>query len=222
MSRKFLFWKRESAPQASKGKYLVVPLHKLLDNPFQIRKTFPEDSLRSLADSIQKHGLLQPLVVKQVHEGFFEVIIGTRRLAACRMIRMSQVPVLVMEFSEKDFCEISVLENIQRCGLTPLEEAHAYERIKGEFVFSSTEELAARLGVSKEHVEERLKLLKLPEIIKKGVDSGMVSPQQAILLLNLPAQEEQIQAFLEIHKNQLDLSQTMKMLNLRKSRDREG
>ncbi|MDR2068198.1 MAG: ParB/RepB/Spo0J family partition protein [Holosporaceae bacterium] len=144
-------------------------------NPFQPRQIFNEESLDSLAESIKRKGVLQPiLVIKCGDNDGYQLIAGERRLRASKIAGLDEIPAIVVDLSEKDQLEISILENIQREDLNPLEEAKAYRRLMDEFQYTQ-EELSESLGKSRSHVANMLRLLSLPDEVKVLINDGKLS-----------------------------------------------
>ncbi len=153
-------------------------------NPYQPRTAFEEEKLRELADSIRAHGILNPLVVVQRADGRYELIAGERRLRAARDIGLPRVPAIVRVADHKQQLELSLIENIQREDLNPIERASGYERLMREF--SLTQEEAARvLGKSRSVIANTIRLLRLPEEIKDSLHRGEISEGHAKIILGL-------------------------------------
>jgi ParB family chromosome partitioning protein len=143
-------------------------------NPFQPRQTFAEDSLHSLAESIKRKGIIQPILVHKLTDGSYQLIAGERRLRASKIAGLKEIPAIVANMSKEDQLEVAILENIQREDLNPLEEAHAYKRLMNEFNHTQ-EELAEILGKSRSHIANMLRLLTLPEDVKTHIKAGALS-----------------------------------------------
>ena len=144
-----------------------VPVDQVRPNPYQPRKTFDEQRLKELAQSIQQHGVFTPILVKK-SVGGYELIAGERRLRASKMAGLENIPAIEMEFDDQQMMEIALLENIQREDLNVIEEAKAYEKMIGKLGYTQ-EELARRIGKSREHVANTLRLLRLPQKIQEYV-----------------------------------------------------
>jgi ParB family chromosome partitioning protein len=162
-----------------------VAIEQLRPGRFQPRRIFDDDSLRTLADSIRDKGVLQPLLVRRDPDdaNAYEIIAGERRWRAAQMARLHEVPVVVKELDDRGALEIALVENIQRQDLTPFEEAEGFRRLMDEF--SHTQEaLAQAVGKSRSHVANMMRLLSLPEPVKRLVDSGELTAGHARALLN--------------------------------------
>ncbi len=152
-------------------------------NPYQPRKTFDKARLQELADSIRQHGVFTPILVKRSLGGY-ELIAGERRLRACRIAGLKKIPAIEMEFDDQQMMEIALLENIQREDLNAIEEAKAYEKLIQKVGYTQ-EELARRIGKSREHVANMMRLLKLPTRLQQHVTAHELSMGHVRALLSL-------------------------------------
>lgn len=160
-----------------------VSIDDVRPNPYQPRKTFDEGRLRELADSIRQHGVFTPILVKRSLGGY-ELIAGERRLRACRLAGIKKIPAIEMEFDDQQMMEIALLENIQREDLNAIEEAKAYEKLIQKVGYTQ-EELARRIGKSREHVANMMRLLKLPVRLQQHVTAHELSMGHVRALLSL-------------------------------------
>jgi len=162
----------------------TVPVENLRAGRFQPRRTFDEDSIADLVESVREKGILQPILVRpSVTEGhLFEIIAGERRWRAAQRAQLHEVPVIVRDMTDQEALEVALVENLQRQDLTPLEEADGYRRFLEEFNHTQ-EELAKAVGKSRSHVANMLRLLSLPEPIKAMVDSNQLSAGHARALI---------------------------------------
>jgi ParB family chromosome partitioning protein len=154
-------------------KIIQIPLSQLRANPYQPRKHFNEDSIKELAESIREHGVIQPIIVRKVLKGF-EIIAGERRLRASQVCGLATIPAVERSFSDQQVMEIALIENVQREDLNALEIAVAYQSIIDSFSLTQ-EELSAKVGKSRSHIANFLRLLQLPEAIKQYVSRGTLS-----------------------------------------------
>jgi ParB family chromosome partitioning protein len=176
---------------------LDVPLEQVYPNPYQPRKSFEQEALQELADSIKVHGIIQPLVVTKTNQGY-ELLVGERRLRAAKLAGLASVPVVVKhDVSGEQKLEIALIENIQRRNLNPIEEARAYRRLLDEFKMKQ-ETIAAKVGKSRPAVTNIMRLLTLPSEIQQALEKGSISEGHARALLALRSQEEQLLLFSEI------------------------
>ncbi len=165
-------------------KVVELPIERIEPNPFQPRRAFAPQALEALAQSIARHGLLQPVVVRPAAEGY-QLIAGERRLRACQMAGLTAVPVVVRRASDEQALLLALLENLQREDLNPLEEAQAFARLQEHFGLSQ-EEVARAVGKDRSTVANALRLLKLPGDIRDDLAAGRLSPGHARALLALP------------------------------------
>lgn len=168
------------------NKVVLVPLDKIEANPNQPRKTFDEDSLVELSESIKHKGVIQPVLVEKNDnkEGSYIIVAGERRYRASKIACIEKIPVIVRSFSEEDKLEIALIENIQRENLTPIEEARAYRHIMDSLNLNQ-QELSERVGKNRSTVANSLRLLKLPEDIQDSLNKGKLSPGHARSILSI-------------------------------------
>ncbi|MCW5698960.1 MAG: ParB/RepB/Spo0J family partition protein [Rhodospirillales bacterium] len=195
----------------------TVPIELLAPSPLQPRHKMDEEDLQRLSQSVAEKGVLQPLLVRRDpnDSNMFEIVAGERRWRAAQMAGLYEVPVVVKELSDHETLEIALVENLQRENLTPLEEALGYNRLIGEFSHTQ-EDLAKRLGKSRSHVANMMRLLGLPEEIKSMLESGALSTGHARALLGADNAVELAQ---RVVKQGLNVRQTE---NLTKSEGKAG
>ena len=183
----------EAQVQEDVGAYFEeIPVGAITPNPRQPRQVFDEEALEELAESIKVVGLLQPVVVRKVMPGHYELIMGERRWRACEIAGLSQIPAIVRETSDDDMLRDALIENLHRQQLNPLEEAAAYAQLLEDFS-ATHEELAQKVGRSRPHISNTIRLLNLPANVQKRVAAGVLSAGHAKALLgveNLEAQEQ--------------------------------
>ena len=167
---------------------VVVNLNDIEPNRNQPRKDFSEESLSELADSIAKHGLIQPIVVRPTLDGRYMIIAGERRWRACRIAGLSEVPVMIKETDDRTLMELALIENLQREDLNPVEEALGFKALIEEFALTQ-EEVAARMGKSRSAVTNALRLLSLNEAELDALRKGMISAGHARALLSCESDE---------------------------------
>ena len=158
-------------------------------NEDQPRKYFDEEKIKELADSINSHGLVQPIIVNKSQSGKYKIIAGERRFRACKIAGLRQVPVIIKDLTEKEILEIALIENIQRQELTAIEEAEGFQKLIKEYGYSQGE-LAVVVGKSRSHVANLLRLNQLPESIKFMINNGQLSMGHARCLIGLENAEE--------------------------------
>ncbi|RUT47087.1 ParB/RepB/Spo0J family partition protein [Paenibacillus anaericanus] len=164
-------------------KVIDIPLNQLRANPYQPRKVFDEDAIRELAESIRQHGVIQPIIVRSVMKGY-EIIAGERRFRASQFCGNSTVPAVVRSFSDQQVMEIALIENLQRENLNAMEVAVAYQGLMDQFQLTQ-EELSLKVGKSRSHIANFLRLLSLPEEVKEDVSRGTLSMGHARALVGL-------------------------------------
>ena len=164
-----------------------IHLKELRPNPYQPRKTFQQEAIDELKDSILEHGILQPLVVRKSIKGY-EIVVGERRYRAAKEAGFKTVPVVVRELNEQQMMELAILENLQREDLNPIEEAFAYQLLL-ERLNITQDELAKRLGKSRPHITNHVRLLTLPEEIRNYISEGKISMRHGRALLSLKKKE---------------------------------
>src|SRR5512137_1360789 len=169
-----------------------LPLADLGLNPFQPRKHFNQAALEELASTIRDHGILTPVVVRRVSDGF-QIVAGERRIRAARLAGLTHVPAIIRDASDSQALQMALVENLQREDLNPLEAAEAYQRLVDEFGLTQ-EELAGRLGRDRSSVANSLRLLRLPKRIRDDVAEGALSEGHARALLGLEKTGDQLKA----------------------------
>jgi ParB family chromosome partitioning protein len=180
------------------GAYLEeIPVSAIIANPRQPRQVFDEDSLTELAESISAVGLLQPVVVRPARAGRYELIMGERRWRACQRAGIPVIPAIVKQTSDDDMLRDALIENLHREQLNPLEEAAAYQQLLDDFS-ATHEELARRIGRSRPHISNTIRLLNLPPAVQKRVAAGVLSAGHARALLAVGDPEAQEQLALRI------------------------
>ena len=178
-----------SVPESAQA-VTSLPLQKVEPNPNQPRHRFDEEELQALADSISEHGILQPLAVRKMEGGFYQIIAGERRWRAARLAGLQEVPVVVVEADDKTVMELALIENLQRQDLNPMEEAEGYRVLTEEYGLTQ-EEAAARVGKSRPAVANALRLLALPDEVRELVEKGELSAGHARAILSLPTKTKQ-------------------------------
>ena len=163
-----------SAPETQQ-EVTRLPLQKVEPNPNQPRRRFDEEELQALSDSIAEHGILQPLAVRAMEGGFYQIIAGERRWRAARLAGLKEVPVVVVEADDRTVMELALIENLQRQDLNPMEEAEGYRVLTEEYGLTQ-EQAAARVGKSRPAVANALRLLALPEDVRSLVEKGEPLP----------------------------------------------
>lgn len=166
---------------------LMIPVSEIRPNPYQPRKIFNKEALEELSLSIQQHGVFTPVLVKKSISGY-ELITGERRWRASKMANLEEIPAIVVDFDDQQMMEVALLENVQREDLNVIEEAKAYEQLIQRLNYTQ-EQLAHRIGKSREHITNTLRLLRLPEEVQEKVTSKQLSMGHARALLGLKDEE---------------------------------
>lgn len=192
----------------------MMKLSKIEPNREQPRKNFEEDALLELADSIKKFGVVQPLVV-QKRDDYYEIIAGERRWRAAKLAGLKEVPVIVKEYTKQEAVEISLIENIQRENLNPIEEAMAYKRLLTEFSLKQ-DEVAERVSKSRVAVTNSMRLLKLSEKVQQMVVDEKISTGHARALLAIEDPDEQLALATKIFDEKLSVRETENLIRLLK------
>ena len=188
----------------------VVKISLVEPNREQPRKHFDEDSLLELAESIKQFGILQPLLVREKN-GYYEIIAGERRWRAAKLAGLKEVPIIVRDLSEQQIVEISLIENIQRENLNPIEEAQAFRRLMEEFHLKQ-DEIAERVSKSRTAVTNSMRLLKLSKQVQQMVIDEMISTGHARCLISIENDEMQHQIALRIFDEKLSVRETEKLV----------
>ena len=176
-----------------KSAYQLLPIYKVEPNPDQPRHDFDEEELQALADSITVHGIIQPLTVREMPNGYYQIIAGERRWRAARMADLSDVPAVIIEADDKKAMELALIENLQRQDLNPLEEALGYQTLMNEYGLTQ-EEAAGRVGKSRPAVANALRLLGLCPEVQERVRKGELSAGHARAILQLKSEKKQQEA----------------------------
>ena len=204
--------------QSSSGE-ILVKINQVEPNREQPRKEFDEDSLMELADSIKQFGILQPLLV-QKRKDYYEIIAGERRWRAAKMAGIKEVPIIIREYTDQEIVEISLIENIQRENLNPIEEAMAYKRLLEEFHLKQ-DEVAERVSKSRTAVTNSMRLLKLSPRVQQMIVDDMISTGHARALLAIDDEEQQYQLATRIFDETLSVREPEKLVKALKNPKKE-
>lgn len=176
-----------------KSAYQMLPIYKIEPNPGQPRQAFDEEELQALADSIEIHGIIQPLTVRELPSGYYQIIAGERRWRAARIANLSEVPAVVMEADDRKVKELALIENLQRQDLNPVEEAMGYNSLMREYGLTQ-EEAAKRVGKSRPAVANALRLLSLSPEVLEMVRNAKLTAGHARAVLILKTEKKQLEA----------------------------
>lgn len=198
----------EASGQTSNGAASSVPIDSIVPNPYQPRATMDDERLDELAQSIRTHGVIQPLIVAQADEpDRFVLIAGERRWRASALAGLNEVPVVVKNVASQAMLELALVENVVRADLSPLEEAHAYRQLIGEFGLTQAS-VASRVGRSRVAVTNTLRLLNAPEAVQIALQEQRISEGHARALLGLPTAIDQVALLRDVEERGLNVRQT--------------
>jgi ParB family chromosome partitioning protein len=205
----------ESFNQPSSGEYFECDINRVFPNRYQPRQVFSESELEELSRSIRQQGIIQPLVARETESGY-ELIAGERRLRAAKMAGLATVPLVVKEVSDEELLEMSIIENIQRENLNPVEEADAYHQLMTRFDLTQ-EQAAERVGKSRPAVANILRLRNLPPEIKASISDGSITMGHARALLAAANPKQQIMAWNLVLSKKLSVRETEALMDRLKS-----
>ena len=196
-------------------------LSEIEPNKAQPRKDFDEEALASLADSIKEHGVIQPLLVRPLDNGSYQLVAGERRWRAARMAGMSEVPVIIKELSDRETMEIGLIENLQREDLNPIEEALGYQTLMDTYDFTQ-DEISRRVGRSRPAVANALRLLHLPQEVIALVRKKELSSGHARAILALPDEETMIETAKKAAKGNVSVREIERLAQGKRERPQKG
>lgn len=191
-----------------------VAVENIKRNPRQPRIHFKEEELNELAASIREHGVIQPLIVSPKNDGSYTLIAGERRLQASQRAGLKTVPVVMRQANNQELLELALIENVQRADLNPMEEAEAYRQLADDFGLSK-EKVAERVGKSRVAVTNTIRLLELPEIIRRAVADGTITEGHGRALLGLSTQKAREAAYQTVVNLSLNVRQTEELVRSR-------
>ena len=191
----------------------TLPISEIIPNKEQPRKTFDEDALAELAESIKQHGVLQPLLVRPLPSGGYQLVAGERRWRASRMAKLREVPVVVKELTDTETMEIAIIENLQREDLNPIEEAEGLQALIDKCGFTQ-EEVAASVGKSRSAIANSLRLLRLPQEVRDMTREGSISAGHARALLSLDNEAVIYEAAQNIVNNNLSVRDIERLVKI--------
>lgn len=207
----WLFDETDVKKEKSENTICYLPIHTISANPYQPRREFKSESLEELICSIKKYGVLQPITVRKLPAGSYELIAGERRLRACAKAGIRKIPAIVAELNDNDSAVVALVENIQRENLSFMEEAEAYRNLLYRHGLTQ-EELAASLGKSQSSVANKVRLLKLSGVVREIIKDNSLTERHARALIRLNDENEQIKALEKITDNKLNVHQTEELI----------
>ena len=205
-----IFGEAAIAEEKQPEDFVYLPISKVEANVDQPRKYFDEGTLHELAESIREHGIIQPLVVRKLDSGYYQIIAGERRWRAARLVGLREIPCRIMSADDQMLTEIALIENLQREDLNPLEEAEGYKTLVETFGLTQ-EEVATRVGKSRPAVANALRLLSLGKDIKTLLEGGQLSAGHARALLKVRGREEQMTLAQKIIQEGLSVRQAERL-----------
>jgi len=194
-----------------KEKIIELSVKEIRVNKNQPRRFFNEEKLNELALSIKEHGVVQPIIVRRLDDGKYELVAGERRWRASQIIGLKKIPAIIKQLSSKETSEIALIENIQREDLNPIEEAAAYKALMEEFGLTQ-EVLSQRVGKSRPFIANTVRLLSLPENVRNLVSQGSISAGHARALIALPGKKDQEELAQKVAQRGLSVRQTEKTI----------
>ena len=200
--------------------FVTCGIEELFPNRFQPRTDFNDEAQNELITSIKKNGVIQPIIVRKAENGY-EIIAGERRWRAAQASGLKEVPIIIRQATDRELAELSLVENIQRESLNPIEEARAYQTLTKEFSLSQ-EEISLRVGKDRSTITNTIRLLKLPEVIQKDLIEKKITSGHARALLSLDSPEQQIKTVKLIKSGDLTVRKTEKLVNTVKNKRQEG
>ena len=197
----------DAALQSQEGGSLSLPISQVEPGLKQPRKRFDEESLQDLADSIRIHGIIQPLTVRRLSSGYYQIIAGERRWRAAKLAGLNEIPAVIIEADDRKVMELGLIENLQREDLNPIEEANGYKVLMSEYGLTQ-EEAAQRVGKSRPAVANALRLLTLPDPVHLLLEEGKLSAGHARAILAVPSGELQTKLAQKVIAEELSVRQT--------------
>lgn len=194
-----------------RGKIINIPVDKIKPNPYQPRKHFDKTALEELSTSIKQFGVLQPINVRKIGSGSYELIAGERRLRATQLANFTEIPAVVVDIDDNDSAILALIENLQREDLSFMEEAQGYYHLIHEHGFTQ-EELALKVGKNQSTIANKLRLLKLPPLVKKIISDNNLTERHARALLRLPDEQLQLSVLKTVCENGLNVRNTEELI----------
>lgn len=208
----WLFDEMPDTPKENNKTITMLPIHTITPNPYQPRRNFDLESLEELSQSIKKFGVLQPVTVRRLYSGNYELIAGERRLRACSMAGMLKIPAIVVDMNDKDCAVVAIVENIQRENLDFMEEAEAYRSLL-YYHGLTQEDLSAALGKSQSFIANKVRLLKLSKAVRSIVADHRLSERHARALLRVENEQKQLEILEEICSKNLNVRQSEELID---------
>lgn len=194
-----------------KGKIINIPIDKIKPNPYQPRKTFDKSALEELSISIRQYGILQPINVRKIGASSYELVAGERRLRASQIAEMKEIPAIIVDMNDNDSAVVALIENLQREDLSFMEEAEGYFHLISEHGFTQ-DELAMKVGKNQSTIANKMRLLKLPPLVKKMIYDHNLTERHARALLKLPDEQLQLKVLKQVCEKGLNVKRTEELI----------
>lgn len=191
---------------------IYIDVNKIIPNKNQPRKIFDDKALEELSQSIKNYGIIQPITVRKIYDDIYEIVAGERRFKAVKLLNMETIPAVVIEVQEEESAAMALIENLQREDLDFIEEAMAFERLIEDFNLNQTQ-LAEKLGKSQSTIANKMRILKLPDSVKRMLREANLTERHARALLKLDDEELLLSIVEKVIKKELNVSETEKLVN---------
>lgn len=199
-------------PKSGTNNIVQLPLHIIRPNPNQPRHIFDHDSLKELSESIRQYGVIQPVTVRKMFDGTYELVAGERRLKACGLAGMLKIPAIIIDMEDEDSAIVALVENIQRQNLSFMEEANAYQMLLKKHHITQ-EDLARKLGKTQSAIANKIRLLKLPNVVRELIADNNLTERHARALLRLSSEEKQLYAVKRVIDYSFNVKQTEALID---------
>lgn len=218
MTKKFALGKglgalipEESDNTAQENNNLLIPINKIKSDEDQPRKLFDSEKIAELAESIKTHGVIQPLILRELKDDRYIIVAGERRWRAAKMVGLKEVPAIIMELSDRDILEISLIENIQRQDLNPIEEALAYRKLLNDFKITQ-EELSKRIGKSRVAIANTMRLMNLDERVQQYIIESIITEGHGRVLLSINDKQKQYEIAQQVIDEKLSVRELERLI----------
>ncbi|MBI3098053.1 MAG: ParB/RepB/Spo0J family partition protein [Planctomycetes bacterium] len=209
--------RRNRPPKVAAERVVPIPVDRIFQNPYQPRRIFRPEAIEGLAASVARHGVLVPILVSPIEQGYL-LVCGERRLRASRLAGLKTIPAIVRELDAAQMLELALIENLHREPLTAVEEAETVSRLGTEHVTRTDAEVSAEFGLPLPAVTMAHRLTALPWLVKRAVIAGIVSPEQAIALGRVPGPQAQISCLAAVWARRLSLPDTIRLADAVRAR----